>query len=194
MSEKITKKNTTAEATQKNAEAFEKALKSAKAEYTKREAKVLFNVYANVASVSAKHVRLFLKEEALPVFKAYAEANTKNAEAKSKEAKNEAQKKSAERAKQNAEAFADSVKNADTGRKGIHTVAITVTEEAYKATAEALAKYAEEKKQKKAEADEAKQKQSEEKKQNAEKKSEADSKAKKNEAEKKNEEAKNAAK
>lgn len=173
---KNTKKNTTAEATQKNAEAFEKALKSAKAEYTKREKKAMFNIYGNIVSVTAKSARVFLKAEAFEAFEKYAEENTKNAEAKSKEAKSEAQKKSADKAKQNAEAFADSIKNASKDRKGPHTVAITVTEEAYKATAEALTKYAEAKKQKKAEADEAK------------KQSEADSEAKKNE------EAKNAAK
>lgn len=186
MSEKVTKKTTTAEATKKNAEAFEKALQSTKAEYTKRETKAMFNIYGNIASVTAKSARVFLKAEAFKAFEAYAEENTKNAEAKSKEAKNEAQKKSADKAKQNAEAFNDSVKSASKDRKGPHAVAITVTAEAFKATAEAFKAYDTKRKEAKKSEAEA-QKKNEAKKSEEKKSAEADST-------KKNEEAKSAAK
>lgn len=189
MSKEAVKKNTnaTAEAVKKNAELLNKMLKAIEADFTKREAKAMFNVYGNIASVTAKHARVFLKKEAFEAFEAYATEYVKNAEeaeakaekavaeakAKAEEATTEKQKQTAEKAlakaekqkqteeacKENANIFAEAVKNASKNRKGPHTVAITVTADAiqFAALATALKAYDNSRQQKKRKAEEAQQ-------------------------------------
>lgn len=194
MSKEAVKKNenATADATKKNAELLEKMLKAIEANFSKREAKTMFNVYGNIASVTAKHARVFLKKEAFEAFEAYATEyikNAKEAEAKAEkalaEAKAEAEEATTEKQKQtaekaiakaekqkqtektcieNANMFAEAVKNASKNRKGPHTVAITVTADAiqFAALATALKAYDNSRQQKKREAEEAKSKAKEE--------------------------------
>ena len=165
--EAVEKKNITAEATKKNAELLDKMLKASEVDFSRREVKAMFNVYGNIASVTAKHARVFLKKDAFEAFEAYATEYMRSAEeaeaeaekalaeakAKAEEAATEKQKQTAEKAlakaeKQkraeeastvNAKMFVEAVENANKNRKGPHTVAITVTAEALQFAALATA-------------------------------------------------------
>ena len=181
--EAVEKKNITAEATKKNAELLDKMLKASEVDFSRREVKAMFNVYGNIASVTAKHARVFLKKDAFEAFEAYATEYMRSAEeaeaeaekalaeakAKAEEAATEKQKQTAEKAlakaeKQkraeeastvNAKMFVEAVENANKNRKGPHTVAITVTAEAlqFAALATALKAYDNSRQQSASEAD-----------------------------------------
>ena len=90
--EAVEKKNITAEATKKNAELLDKMLKASEVDFSRREVKAMFNVYGNIASVTAKHARVFLKKDAFEAFEAYATEYMRSAE----EAEAEAEKALAE--------------------------------------------------------------------------------------------------
>ena len=106
-----------ANATQDNASAIEKALTSEKVTFAKREAKTLYNISANIASVTSKSARIFLKPSAFEVFSEH--AKTKDA----------------------SESFKSAITNASKDRKGVHKFAITASADAFKDVAKAFAKY-----------------------------------------------------
>ena len=153
------KKQTTAEATKKNAEQFEKALNRAKVNYSRRETKAMFNIYANIASVTSKSVRVFLKTEAYEAVKADAEQKSaeavkayeeakKNAENAEENSKEQRRADRAATATARAEAFAMIMRNADSDRVGVHKYAVTITTEQFNSLAEAFKAYADAKQKK----------------------------------------------
>lgn len=118
-------KITTAEATAKNMADFTEALNSADVKYrrsnstTTKKNDVLFS--GNVASVTSRSVRVFIKQSFYDRLKENSEERNKKNEPKYK-------------------ALVDIVASADLNRAGVHATAVTLTTKQYKAFAEAVAR------------------------------------------------------